>query len=241
MVKYLKSQISHIPFVLIVFIFYYAIATFAAGEFNSIDIRYDNMDRTIQSSTVGNAIDELYTKSSNYALYNERLTSVEGIVGNNSFTTTSKTLIVAINDINGRFNNGVVPLLNGGTGATTAADARTAFGVPSKDDIPAFSSITGGQTNGINYNVFKYGNIVTLRINGSVSKAISSGTTILTVPEGYRPNTNAYLVANSNYNSGSAYKNVIRCAINASTGALTAAVSLASSNSVNGTVTYVSS
>ena len=101
MKEYLKSEIKHIPLVLILFILFYGITTLATTTlFASSEVKYNNTTSGIQSDKVQGAIDELYACASNYGAYNTRLTNTENTIGTGSLTTTSQTLIGGVNELN---------------------------------------------------------------------------------------------------------------------------------------------
>ena len=103
MKQYLKNEIKHIPLVLILFILFYGITTLATTTlFNSSEVKYNNTTSGIQSDKVQGAIDELYACASNYGAYNTRLTNTENTIGTGSLTTTNKTLIGGVNELNGK-------------------------------------------------------------------------------------------------------------------------------------------
>ena len=106
MKEYLKSEIKHIPLILILFILFYGITTLATTTlFNSSEVKYNNTTSGIQSDKVQGAIDELYACASNYGAYNTRLTNAETTIGTGSLNTTAQNLIGGVNELNGKIKS----------------------------------------------------------------------------------------------------------------------------------------
>lgn len=86
----------------------------------------------------------------------------------------------------------------GGTGATTAANARKNLGFsPTSFNLTAGSGITLASQ----YN-FKYGDLVIVNFRWTASSAIGDNTTIATIPSGYRPTATVSAIAISPNNTG---------------------------------------
>lgn len=119
------------------------------------------------------------------------------------------------------------PITKGGTGATTAAQARTNLGVPALSDLkskgsnenPVYFNASGVPTpisalntsysdpNGTySYNIYKYGHVVTLYLRASIQN-IGGGrkevSYVNMIPSGYRPSIQTYGMA-AGYTSASA-------------------------------------
>ena len=78
MIKYLKSELKHIPVMILIFAMLYGMVVLATNYlFNSSEVQYDNTTSGINSDNVQDAIDELYADANNYAAYNTRLTTIE--------------------------------------------------------------------------------------------------------------------------------------------------------------------
>ena len=115
MKEYLKSELKHLPFTIVLFVLLYGITAFATGTtlFASSEVSYDNTTTGIQSNKVQGAIDELYACASNYAAYNTRLTNTENKIGTGSLTTTSNTLIGGVNELNSKLTTEAVTITKG--------------------------------------------------------------------------------------------------------------------------------
>ena len=102
MKTFIKKNIRFI-IIVVICITCSVLTTFATTTlFNSSEVYYNNTTSGIQADKVQGAIDELYACASNYAAYNQRLTSAENTIGSGSFTTTSQNLIGAVNEVNGK-------------------------------------------------------------------------------------------------------------------------------------------
>ena len=107
MKSFIKKNIKFI-IVIVICITCSVLTTFATDYlFNSNEVKYNNTTSGIQAGDVQGAIDELYACASNYAAYNQRLTSAENTIGNGSLTTTSQNLIGAVNGLNDQIGNKV--------------------------------------------------------------------------------------------------------------------------------------
>ena len=101
MKNYLKSQIKNLPMIIIVSIIFCGINTLATNHlFKAKEVEFDNTNTNIESTNVGDAIDELYTAANNFATYDTRLQGVETKIGTGSLNTTSNTLIGGVNELN---------------------------------------------------------------------------------------------------------------------------------------------
>ena len=125
---------------------------------------------------------------------------------------------------------------NGGTGATTIADIRTSLNIPTTSDIPVVTTDTVSG-NGITATMAKYGDAVTVTFAGTLTAALASGATILTLPEGYRPLYAHFIMLSSNQN-GNNNINVIRGYMHED-GRVYPQVALDSGKIVRGSITYV--
>ena len=149
MIKYLKDELKHIPTILILIVLCYGIITLADNYlFNSSDVKYNNTTSGVQSGDVQGAIDELYACASNYAAYNNRLTSVESdksdkssTVSTISWDTTNKKLTKTINGSTTDVVTGAT-ILNG----LTSSQVTTALGYtpPQSDTNTTYSAASGG-------------------------------------------------------------------------------------------------
>ena len=100
MKTFIKKNIRFI-IIVVICITCSVLTTFATDYlFNSSEVYYNNATSGIQADKVQGAIDELYACASNYAAYNQRLTSAENTIGSGSLTTTSQNLIGAVNGLN---------------------------------------------------------------------------------------------------------------------------------------------
>ena len=100
MKNYLKNEIKHLPMIIIVSIIFCGINTLANNHlFSSKDVDYDNSNTHIESTNVGDAIDELFDAANNFTTYDTRLQGVETKVGTGTLNTTSQTLIGGVNEV----------------------------------------------------------------------------------------------------------------------------------------------
>ena len=103
MKNYIKNEIKHIPTIIVMFVLFYGITTLASSYlFKANEVEFDNTNTNIESTNVGDAIDELYTAANNFATYDTRLQGVENTIGTGSLTTTNNTLIGGINEVNSK-------------------------------------------------------------------------------------------------------------------------------------------
>ena len=98
MKNYLKSQLKNLPMIIIVSIVFCGINTLATSYlFKAKEVEFDNSNTNIESTNVGDAIDELYTAANNFATYDTRLQGVETKIGN---VPSGKTTQGQIDDLN---------------------------------------------------------------------------------------------------------------------------------------------
>ncbi len=220
MIKYLKDTAKHIPIIIFIFILFYVITTYATGGlFNAAYVRYDNTSSGLTSTNVGDAIDELYGVSSDYSVYNSRLTAAENKIGTATLSTTSQTIIGAINEIDARFDsNRYLKVANGGTGAggstltaAVKAQARANLGVPHTSDIPSFST-TSIVYYGLTFVFYKYGYVVNVVVDGQYDTSGTSSTWTSSLKSKLKPNHDVNAPVHSNRYNG-LYTSVIRMAI----------------------------
>ncbi len=85
-------------------------------------------------------------------------------------------------------SSSVWPIAQGGTGASTAADARSNLEVPSIHEVTTAQSYT---INGVNFIFRRYGKIVVCTTDGSVTNAVTSSAYMgsKTVADSYKPIT----------------------------------------------------
>ena len=176
MKEYLKSEIKHIPLILILFILFYGITTLATTTlFNSNEVKYNNTTSGIQSDKVQGAIDELYACASNYGAYNTRLTNTENKIGSGSLTTTSNTLIGGVNELNSKITAKVFD--------NNIADEYLALTAPDKTAVT-------------HYHVVEQGNLVTIIGRIAITGQIASGGQVIV--RGYpKPKYNVYCSHNN--------------------------------------------
>ena len=103
MKEYLKNELKHLPMIVIVSIIFCGINTLANNHlFNSKDVDYDNSNTHIESTNVGDAIDELFDAANNFTTYDTRLQGVESKVGTGTLNTTAQNLIGGVNELNNK-------------------------------------------------------------------------------------------------------------------------------------------
>ena len=106
MKEYLKNEIKHLPMIIIVSIIFCGINTLANNHlFNSKDVDYDNSNTHIESTNVGDAIDELFDAANNFTTYDTRLQGVENKVGTGNLNTTAQNLIGGVNELNNKLTS----------------------------------------------------------------------------------------------------------------------------------------
>ena len=116
MKEYLKNELKHLPMIVIVSIIFCGINTLANNHlFNSKDVDYDNSNTHIESTNVGDAIDELFDAANNFTTYDTRLQGVESKVGTGTLNTTAQNLIGGVNELNSKITT-VAAISTGITG-----------------------------------------------------------------------------------------------------------------------------
>ena len=100
-----------------------------------------------------------------------------------------------------------VPIANGGTGSTAAADARTALGLGNLATLNSplavnkgGSGMTAVQTTsvtgtGLTCYLRKWGPVVVARLEGALSSDVTTSTVIMTFPDGYKPIAGIFFVS----------------------------------------------
>ena len=115
MKNYLKNELKHLPFTILVFIFLYGIIVLADSyALRSLDITFDNTNTNLESINVQDAIDEVYNHATDY---NE----IKNTIGTGSLTTTSQTLIGGINEV-----KGLIPTVEDSLTSTSTTNALSA-------------------------------------------------------------------------------------------------------------------
>ena len=160
MSNYLKNEIKHLPMIVVVSIIFCGINTLANNHlFNSKDVDYDNSNTHIESTNVGDAIDELFDAANNFTTYDTRLQGVESKVGTGSLNTTAQNLIGGVNELNGNL---------------TSLTARSITN----------GNLTANLTGTVN--ILRVGKFCIVWVNAEATADID-GTQIGTIPSGYRP------------------------------------------------------
>ena len=114
--KFIKKNIKYIGIVMIC-IFCSYLTTIATNYiFDSSDVRFDNTGTSLESVNVQDAIDETFHHVTDY---NE----IKTTIGNSTLTTTNKTLIGGINEVNS--NLGLPSSASGVTGADAFSKINT--------------------------------------------------------------------------------------------------------------------
>ena len=235
MVDILKNEAKHIPFIVVVTILLYSITVFATTIFQAVDVDYDNTNSGIVADQVQGAVDELYQCSVNYKDFSTSISTPEGKI-TGTLATVAQTIIGAINEINGNFTNGVLNIMNGGTGGSTAAAARSALGMASTSDVPAFADSTG-TSYGLSYSISSYGKVVTVRLYGTATSTIAVDSTILTLPSGKRPSNTIFWALFSDQN-GDTHQDVIRLNVTTA-GVVTNKHVISNGKKVFGSITFI--
>ena len=103
MIDYIKKELKHLPFTIIVFIMLYVITVFANSyALSSTDVSFDNDGTSITATNMQNAISELYDRAIDYSSIDTRVSDLESAVGNSTLTTTASTITGAINELEGK-------------------------------------------------------------------------------------------------------------------------------------------
>ncbi len=234
MIETIKIELKHIPFIIVVTILLYSLNVFATIFFQAIDVDYDNTNSGIVADQVQGAVDELYQCSVNYKDFSTSISTPEGKI-TGTLNTTAQTIIGAINEINGKFTNGVLNIANGGTGGSTAAAARSALGMASLSDVQY--AISTGTIYGLSYAIMSYGKVITVRFYGTTTAAIAADTTLLTIPEAKRPTNWVFFPFFSDEN-GDEHKDVIRVNIRTD-GVVLNKLAISQGKLVYGSISYV--
>ena len=77
MIKYIKNELKHLPFIAVLFILFYAIVTVATSYVTSKDIYYDNSDSNLNAADMQDAIDEVFQHATDYNEIKSRVTALE--------------------------------------------------------------------------------------------------------------------------------------------------------------------
>ena len=158
MKNYLKSQIKNLPMIIIVSIIFCGINTLATNYlFKAKEVEFDNTNTSIESTNVGDAIDELYTAANNFATYDTRLQGIETKIGSDTLNTTSSTLIGGINEVNNSITYNSTTIL-------ASVATHTYAGIK----------------------IMKSGNNKIIKISGFVDIDANTYTTICTLPDEYK-------------------------------------------------------
>ena len=237
MIDTLKNEAKHIPFIIVVTILLYSITVFATTIFQAVDVDYDNTNSGIVADQVQGAVDELYQCSVNYKDFSTSISTPEGKI-TGTLNTTAQTIIGAINEINGKFTNGVLKVENGGTGGSTKAAARSSLGMASLSNVPTHADSTG-TSYGLSYAIMSYGKVITVRLYGTASSKIPVDSTIFTIPSGKRPSNYIFWPLFSDEN-GNKHQDVIRLNVTTSGEVINKHV-MSSGSKVFGSISFISS
>ena len=132
MKNYLKNELKHLPMIIIVSIIFCGINTLANNHlFNSKDVDYDNSNTHIESTNVGDAIDELFDAANNFTTYDTRLQGIETKVGTGTLNTTAQNLIGGVNEVNSK----IPSVINNLTSTNTTAALSAAQGKALNDKM----------------------------------------------------------------------------------------------------------
>ena len=106
MIDYIKKELKHLPFTIIVFIMLYGITVFANSyALSSTDVSFDNDGTSITATNMQNAISELYDRAIDYSSIDTRVSDLESLAGSDTLTTTAQTLTGAINELDGNISS----------------------------------------------------------------------------------------------------------------------------------------
>ena len=235
MIKYLKSEVKHLPLILVLCIVLYIVVRVLTNSlFQSKSGLVNNKE-----TNLGDAVSSQYACVSNVSTYNQRLTAVENKFGNSSLTTTAETITESINEVNNKFNNSAaIDIANGGIGTTTAAGAREVLDAPSTGDLPTVTT-TSFTENGILFTIAKYGNVVTLTLDGTLETALAASAAITTLSEEYWPSGTNVLLSLSTDQTGNINIKTVRGWIKTADGTLYSSVALTAGKTFKSSVTYV--
>ncbi len=209
MKEYIKNEIKLLPIIIVLFIIFSVVVNLINGKPLNVKKNYNKQKDVF---TVGDINSSYACINGNYSTYNNRLATINGKIGTGTLTTTNKTLVGGINEIRARLLTSsayTLPIIKGGTGATTAAGARSNLEVPTPSSLPTVT--TASKTaKGITISYKKWGKVVSVSFSGdSLTSSLASDSTILaTLESAYRPPAVVVFPCFSNQN-GSSYKDVI--------------------------------
>ena len=245
MKDYIKNEIKLLPVIIVLFIIFLVVVKLINGNSPDIKKNYNNKKDVF---TVGDINSAYACVNGNYSTYNNRLTTINNKIGTGTLTTTNKTLVGGINELRGRFdiqlvNTYVLPITKGGTGATGTTEtkakenARSNLEVPTPSDFPSRTS-SSKTAKGITIYYQKYGNLITVTLNGTLTSAMVSEDTVLTnLSAAYRPPAVVVFPCFSNQN-GSSYKDVVYMFLRAN-GDIKAHVNLSSGSNLYCSISYM--
>ena len=99
---FIKNNLKFIM-VIVICLIGSSITTLATNYiFNSNEVSYDNTESGLHADEVQGAIDEVFQHATDYSGINTRLTNAENTIGTGSLTTTNKTLISGVNELNNK-------------------------------------------------------------------------------------------------------------------------------------------
>ena len=102
MKSFVKNNIKFI-IIIVINIIVSSTTTLATNYlFKAKEVEFDNSNTSIESTNVGDAIDELYTAANNFATYDNRLQGVETKIGT---VSSGKTTKGQIDDLNSNMQN----------------------------------------------------------------------------------------------------------------------------------------
>ncbi len=237
MKEYIKNEIKLLPIIIVLFIIFLVVVKLINGNSPDIKKNYNNKKDVF---TVGDINSSYACINGNYSTYNNRLATINSKIGTGTLTTTNKTIVGGINEIRARLLTNsayTLPIIKGGTGATSPAAARSNLEVPTPSDFPSVTS-SSKTAKGITISYAKYGPVVSVSLSGTLTSSVAGDSNTLTnLASAYRPPAVVVFPCFSNQN-GSSYKDVVYMFVRAN-GDINTHVDLSSGSNLYCSVAYM--